>query len=367
MNTKGTASQLLKHIAYILLALLLFLFSIDLLTSGLSASGRDFVQSVLDITTNPFISLFIGLLVTAIIQSSSTTTSMIVAMVASGSLDMQRAIPIVMGANIGTTLTSTLVSLSFITKKEEFKLGFSSATVHDIFNILTTLVLFPLQYEYDFLGKLALKITNFFPIKEVTQSIALHSLAQTKNMVMTDLLVEWIKYPWIIIILAVFLLYYSIKVLTSLIYNNFFAPVRNRLETLVFNRPLKSFGWGLLLTASWQSSSIATSIVVPLVATAKVSLKQVYPYIIGANIGTTITALLAAIFNAPAALNIAIVHLLFNVIGGVLFLLIPGLRSIPIILSEILGTGCYRKWYLSIVYILLTFFLLPFTFIYLTK
>ncbi len=367
MNTNGTASQLIKHIAYIFLALFLFLFSIDLLISGLSASGRMLAQSILDITTNPFVSLFIGLLVTAIIQSSSTTTSMIVAMVASGSLDMQRAIPIVLGANIGTTLTSTLVSLSFITKKKEFPRAFSSATVHDIFNILTTLVLFPLQYNYDLLGKLASRITNLFPIQKTVIDGALHSIAQSNNMVITDLLVQWIDQPWIIIIGAIILLIYSIKLLTSLIYNNFFVPVRSRLDSLVFNRPIKAFGWGLFLTASWQYSSIATSLIVPLVATSKVSLKQAYPFIVGANIGTTITALLAAVFNAPAALSIAIVHLLFNIIGGLIFLLVPGLKRIPILLSEILGQGCYRRWYLSIVYILIIFFLLPFVFIYLTK
>jgi len=367
LNIKGTAPQLVKHIAYIFLALFLFLFSIDLLISGLSTSSRNLAQSILDITTNPFVSLFIGLLVTAIIQSSSTTTSMIVAMVASGSLDMQRAIPIILGANIGTTLTSTLVSLSFITKKQEFMKAFSGATIHDIFNILTTLILFPLQYKYDFLGKLALRITNLFPIQEAAKEGTLHSIAQTNNMIITDLLVDWIGHPWIIIVGAVILLIYSIKLLTSLIYNNFFMPVRSKLDSLVFNKPLKSFGWGLLLTASWQSSSIATSLIVPLVATSKVSLKQVYPFIVGANIGTTITALLAAIFNAPAALSIAIVHLLFNVIGGILFLLVPGLKRVPILLSESLGEGCYRKWYLSIIYIILTFFLLPFAFIYLTK
>ncbi len=367
MNIKGTAPQLVKHIAYIFLALFLFLFSIDLLTSGLSTSGRNFVQSILDITTNPFVSLFIGLLVTAIIQSSSTTTSMIVAMVASGSLDMQRAIPMVMGANIGTTLTSTLVSLSFITKKQEFMKAFAGATIHDIFNILTTLILFPLQYKFDLLGKLALRITNLFPIEETVHVGTLHSIAQTTNMVITDLLVDWLNNPWIIIIGSVILLIYSIKLLTSLIYNNFFVPVRRRLDSLVFNKPIKSFGWGLFLTASWQSSSISTSIIVPLVATSKVNLKQVYPFIVGANIGTTITALLAAIFNAPAALSIAIVHLLFNVIGGIVFLLVPGLKHIPIMLAEILGMGCYRRWYISIVYIILIFFLLPFAFIYFTK
>ena len=85
---------------------------------------------------------------------------MIVAMVASGSLDIYSAIPMVMGANIGTTLTSNIVSLSFITSREEFRRAICAATVHDHFNILTTFILLPLQYYYNFLGHISLLVTK---------------------------------------------------------------------------------------------------------------------------------------------------------------------------------------------------------------
>ncbi|MFN7259310.1 MAG: Na/Pi symporter, partial [Cyclobacteriaceae bacterium] len=111
----------LRNTAYILAALLVFLFSLDLMIASLQQLGKVATETILLATSNPFTGLFIGLLVTAIIQSSSATTSMVVALVASGSISLQAAIPIIMGANIGTTITSTIVSLGFITKKKEFR------------------------------------------------------------------------------------------------------------------------------------------------------------------------------------------------------------------------------------------------------
>src|SRR5687768_13192009 len=108
-------------VIFIIGSLLLFLFSLDLMISSLRHLGNDTVRSVIEATENPFAGLFVGLLVTALIQSSSTTTALTVAMVASGAITFQSAIPVIMGANIGTTITSTIVSLGFINKKKEFK------------------------------------------------------------------------------------------------------------------------------------------------------------------------------------------------------------------------------------------------------
>ena len=131
-----------------LLAVGLFLLAIELVSGAVLILGKDSVESILLVTSNPFIGLFIGLLATALIQSSSTVTAMTVAIVASGSLSLANAIPIVMGANIGTTLTSTLVSLSFITNRNEFRKAISAGTIHDFFNIFTALIVFPLEYYY---------------------------------------------------------------------------------------------------------------------------------------------------------------------------------------------------------------------------
>ena len=126
------------------------------------ALGKDAAESILVATSNPFIGLFIGLLITALIQSSSTSTAMIVAAVASGSLTLADSVPMIMGANIGTTLTSTIVALGYITNKNEFRRALATGTVHDFFNILTTLILFPLEYYYGIISFLSQYITGFF-------------------------------------------------------------------------------------------------------------------------------------------------------------------------------------------------------------
>src|SRR5579862_5786418 len=145
----------LRGAIYFLIGLLVFLFSLDLMISSLQQLGAEVNDTILLATANPFTGLFIGLLVTAIIQSSSATTSMTVALVASGSLTLQSAVPIIMGANIGTTITSTIVSLSFINQKKEFRRAVAAGTYHGFFKILTALILFPLEYNFHFLSGLA--------------------------------------------------------------------------------------------------------------------------------------------------------------------------------------------------------------------
>ena len=345
----------------------MFLISIDLLVTSLGYLGAAPVAAILEVTANPFISLFIGLLVTALIQSSSTTTSMIVALVASGSIDLQRAIPIIMGANIGTTLTNNIVSLSFITRKKEFLGAFSTATLHDHFNILVTLILFPLQYKYNLLGRVSNMITDLAIFQGDSHFDQYHSVLHSSNMIIGEWILSVIENPKVGLAIALILLFGSIKLLTKVIYRTIIGTTRLKFEKLVFKNRRKSFLWGLIFTASVQSSSVATSLVVPLVATGAAKIRSVYPFIIGANIGTTITALLASLFKTPEAVSIAVAHLLFNLVGGVIFLFVPVLNKLPILMSEALGDICLKYRIISIIYIIITFFLLPFAFIYMFK
>src|SRR5688572_18223806 len=130
--------------------------------SSLQHVGKNVAETILAATANPFTALFIGLLITAMLQSSSTTTSLVVAMVASGAITLQSAIPIIMGANVGTTITSTIVSLGFINKRKEFRRAVAAGTYHDFFNILTVIILFPLEYHYGFLSNLAQWVAGYF-------------------------------------------------------------------------------------------------------------------------------------------------------------------------------------------------------------
>ena len=133
-----------------------------MLTVSMSQLNSSVARDILQATKNPFVGLFIGILLTALIQSSSTVTSSAVAIVAAGNLTLEQAVPLVMGANIGTTLTSTLVSFSYIMRKKEFKRALSAGIVHDIFNILTVIILLPLELYFKFLSGLAQKTAQFF-------------------------------------------------------------------------------------------------------------------------------------------------------------------------------------------------------------
>ena len=138
--------------------LYLFFLSLQMMGDGMKMFGKGFSKTLIETTSNPFIGLFIGILATSLMQSSSSTTSLVVAMMAGGAFgtdptqSITLAIPIIMGANIGTSITNTIASLPQIKRDNEFKRAFAAATVHDFFNILSVIVIFPLQLATNFLG-----------------------------------------------------------------------------------------------------------------------------------------------------------------------------------------------------------------------
>lgn len=347
-------------------AVFLFLFALNLMGQAFILWGDATARSILSVTYNPFISLFIGLLITAIIQSSSTSTSMIVAAVAAGSIDLDNAVPMVMGANIGTTLTSTLVSLGYITKRKEFRKAIAAATAHDFFNILTTVILLPLELYYGLLSRLSSWITSFIiPFSPSPEADFRYGF--WNDISLTRWIISTVDNHFIILLLAFLLLFFSIKLLSGLFYQLLIGGMRDNFQRVVFSTPLKSFAWGTGLTALVQSSSVTTPLVVPLVATGKLSLKKAFPYILGANIGTTLTALLAALSHSNAAISIAVAHILFNLLGVLIFFPLRLMRRIPTRFAKKLGRLTSKNRLFGFLYILITFFLLPFTLIYLNR
>ena len=129
----------------VVLSLYLFLVGIKGLSSGIKNLGGDFAKEIMTTTSDPILALFIGILATTLFQSSSTTTSIIVGMVSGGAVSLAGAIPMIMGANIGTTVTNTIVSIGHINRNNEFKRAFSASTIHDFFNILAVIILLPIE------------------------------------------------------------------------------------------------------------------------------------------------------------------------------------------------------------------------------
>lgn len=355
-----------KNTAYILAALIIFLFTLDLMIASLQHLGKDAAEVIILATSNPFTGLFIGLLVTALIQSSSATTSMVVALVASGSISMEGAIPIIMGANVGTTITSTIVSLGFITKKKEFRRAVSIGTYHDFFNILTVVILFPLEYYFGFLSGLAHAIATDLFDQPVAWKGSFTLLGPGFHPII-EFIVTLIDNGFILAILSIALLFGSILFFRKVLSQTLGFGSQERFRQFFFKNELKSFAWGLLTTAAIRSSTVTTSLVVPLVAKKIVKLKAAMPFVLGANIGTTITAFIAAMFNSNAAISIAIAHFLFNAIGVCLFFPLPFLKEIPMKLADGLGRLTLKYRLAGFLYVLLTFFFIPFSLIYFNK
>lgn len=342
-----------------------FFVSIQLLGVSFRYLGQDIIATINLATANPYIGLFIGLLTTAILQSSSTTTSMAVAAVASGSITLPNAIPIVMGANIGTTLTSTIVSMSYITKAAEFKKALSAGVSHDIFNILVVFILFPLEIKYSLLTNLSQQLTDLISVNKGDGGLgsSFFDFSLVGNLL--EKLVNLIG-PFISVILSIVLLFATVKAISSILYKRMVGETQDQFKMVVFNNTFRSFGWGMLLTSIVQSSSLTTSLIVPLVATSKVKLKRAFQFILGANLGTTITAMLAAIFKSESAISLAFAHFLFNAIGVIIFLAIPYISDVPTFLAKKLGSLTLRYRVAGFAYIIIIFFLLPFTLIYLS-
>lgn len=371
MSAGRVGYRVIKILAVIVL-LYAFLVSIKMMGASFKMFGKGFAENLITSTSNPFVGLFIGILATSLVQSSSTVTSLVVGFVGGGLLPVGCAIPIIMGANVGTSITNTVVSMAFVTRKEDFKRAFAGATVHDFFNLSSVALLFPLELKFHPIEKISLVLTQVFkdaggarftsPLKVII-SPAVHGIE--------GLLTNTFGLPEKAC--AVVLLLVSVTVLVaSLIYlvKTMRSLVLSQAETVVerylFRNDLFALMLGLVLTVMVQSSSVTTSLVVPLVGAGILTLTRCYPFTLGANLGTTCTALLASLATVKAAgvgveantagVTAALAHLCFNIMGIAVFY---PLRVIPITLATRLAevTAASRKW--AIVFVIGVFFLLP--------
>ncbi len=370
---KARLNTLLKALLVVFF-LYLFLVSIGLMGVAFKGFGSDFAENLIRTTANPFVGLFIGILATSIVQSSSTTTSIVVGMVGSGVITVGNAIPIVMGANIGTTVTNTLVSLGHFTRREEFSRAVGGATVHDFFNLICVAILFPLELATGLLRRTATWMAGLFvhfggiqfvcPIKIVTKP--------TINLI-RDLCVKSfnlsLNLTYIITLaISVVILFCSLFFIVKLMKSLVIQRVESALDEMISRNAVLGILGGMIFTAIVQSSSITTSLLVPLIAAGILTVRGAFPIILGANIGTTTTAILASFaLCEPSAIIIAFVHFLFNAIGVLLIYPIKIFRAIPMGLATALGNLSFRKRRYVFVYVISLFFVIPVIMILISK
>tara|TARA_B100000519_G_C14257080_1_gene445582 strand:+ start:125 stop:1687 length:1563 start_codon:yes stop_codon:yes gene_type:complete len=310
-------------------------------------------------TSSAFIALFIGVFATVLFQSSSTTTSLIVGMVSTGVVGLSSGIAMIMGANIGTTVTNTIVSVGHIRRGGEFKRAFAASTVHDFFNIMVVIILFPIEVLFHPIEKMARFFGEIFftELSEKPFESPIKAAVKWGNDYFKELS---FGNDWALLITSIMLtflmLYCIVKILRSLVLKN----VEAFFDKHIFKTPIRAIIFGVLLTIAVQSSSITTSTIVPLAAAGVLSLRQVFPYTLGANIGTTATAIMAALTLNSYALVAAFSHLLFNIIGILVVYPFERLRNIPLFLAEKMSDLAAENKMVPIIYLLIVFFLIPF-------
>lgn len=245
----------------------LFLYGMKMMGDGLENAAGDKLKGIFDrITSNPIKGVLTGTIVTAIIQSSSATTVMIVGFVNAGLMNLYQATSVIMGANIGTTITAQLITFKF-----------------DAFAPIFLAI-----------GAAMILFCNKRKVKEIGQ-----------------------------IILGFGVLFLGLKLMSGAM-----SPLK---ESVFFtNLILKLEGHtilglliGMMMTAVLQSSSASTGILVALASTGSLPLTVAIPILLGNNIGTCVTALISSIGTSITAKKAAVIHLLFNLIGAIIFLVIP--------------------------------------------
>jgi sodium-dependent phosphate cotransporter len=348
--------------------LYLLLVAVRLLSTGFQLAFGEQAEALFTFATNPFLGLMIGILATAIIQSSSTVSSIVVSLVAGG-LPVATAVPIIMGANVGTTITNTIVSLGHLKASEEFKRAFAAATIHDCFNLCCLLLLFPLEMIFHGLEKGAKFLTQILLTPHQSWNVLSFDLLDFLiNPVLNGFTKISEPFPsplqgLTLACLGLLLILGTIFNLSKLLKALLVGKAREILHNAIGRGALVSILAGTVMTCIIQSSSTTTSLMIPLAGNGVFSLEQIYPFTLGANIGTCFTAILAATaLTGDAAfpgLEIALVHLLYNFCGILIIYSLPIFRNIPLQGARFLAEIATRYQLAALGYIITIFLVLP--------
>ena len=349
----------------VLTLLYFFLVGVKLLENGIEGLGSSFTDTLFRGVSNPLAGLFVGILATVLVQSSSVTTSTIVGLVGTGVLSVQHAVPMVMGANIGTTVTNTIVSLAHMRRSEEFKRAFTAATMHDFFNLISVAVLLPIEILTHAISGLARFITETIaggvgggsfdsPIKGAVKWGA----------GLIDDLFGWISseklLATVLLIAGVALIFLTLAFITKNMRVMVAARVERSLNAALSRSGTVGMIVGMLVTVAVQSSSITTSILIPLVASGVLLVRNAYPITLGANVGTTVTALLAALGTGQIdGLTIAVTHTVFNLLGILIIYPWRKTRYLPVTIADRLADVAMHRKSVALGYTLTVFVAIP--------
>lgn len=405
----------------LLTALYFFLLGLDMLGSGAKVLTGCASGNILAEDLNPIAGLMVGILVTVLLQSSSTTTSIIVSLVSASAINTKNGIYMIMGANIGTSVTNTIVSMGFLGNGDELERAFAGATVHDCFNFLTVAILLPVEAATGLLyhltkammpndvdkgkkwegplKKIVSPLTKLIiiPNKKVATQLATKEKESCDDYYPATCKGGIIDYAsckgglitcdkktgkcpaffqngatqkddeisgFVVLFIGIVILITCLITLVTLLQKLLLGT-----STRILYKATNVNGYvgiivGMGITILVQSSSITTSVLTPLVAINVLHLEQMLPLTLGANIGTTFTGLMAALVSGKTdSLQVALAHLFFNIIGIIIWYPIPKMRQIPLSMAMKLGKAT-RIWRgFPILYLFVAFFIIPVVFL----
>lgn len=409
--------QIMLGVTILFMFLYFFLLGLELLSASSKVIGGCTAGSLFGDNTNPIAALMIGILATVLLQSSSTTTSIVVSLVGSGSIPTRQAIYMIMGSNIGTSVTNTIVAMGQMGDADQLELAFQGATVHDMFNFMTVGVLLPIEAATGYLFYLTRAMVSGLSVRQGTEWVGpikvLVGPLGAKIIIANKKVVDDVAngatcdefYPircedpdnptydtctygliacqkstnecpaffqagasqredevsgGVSFFLALVILITCLIGLVTILQKMLLG-----MSTRIIYKATNINGYlamliGTGLTVLVQSSSITTSTLTPLVGLGVLPLEQMYPLTLGANLGTTVTALLAALVSDKIdALQVALAHLWFNISGIAIFYPIPFMRQLPLTAARKLGAATKVWRGFPVVYILVAFFIVP--------
>jgi|ETNmetMinimDraft_25_1059894.scaffolds.fasta_scaffold36617_2 sodium-dependent phosphate cotransporter len=356
-------------------SLYFFLCAINVMGAGLKAIGKEtsWLADAIAQGDNPLVALMASVLVTSVVQSSSFTTSLIITLVAAGELSAGTAVFAVMGANIGTSITSLIVSLGTMRIKRQFRRAYATALMHAIPNVLTVLLLFPLEWATSttsadgfrggILTRTARWITTMLdlgagekfynPIKAITQPVVT-GIKDAANWLSGE---NATAAGTIVAVVGLVILFLALIGLVKNLKDALLQRLEGLFTVLIFRNDFLAWLSGIGSTVAVQSSSVTTSLMVPIAGAGAVKLRRVFPFMLGCNIGTTVTGVIAATANPTAgAVIVAISHVLFNFTDNAIWY---PLRIVPIRLAKWYSSLAARRRRYAFIFLATVFLVVP--------
>lgn len=418
-------ARIFGGLCVVLFFLYWFIFGLDLLGTGAKVLTGCLAGGLFKDDMNPIAGLMVGILCTVLLQSSSTTTSIIVSLVGADAIAVKAAIYMIMGANIGTSVTNTIVAMGQMGDGDQLERAFAGATVHDMFNYLSVILLLPLELITGYLYRITSAMVKNYtpqegeiwggPLDVIIDPLSHLVIKENKN-VIKDIakgtspdcsvyypvecngtatyqhcnkegrigLISCIKDTGacpaffqegasqnddqvsggVVLFLGLVILCISLVCLVMVLQKMLMGASRRVIYKATNVNGYLAMVVGLVITVFVQSSSVTTSVLTPFCGLGLIRLEQMYPLTLGANIGTTVTALLAAIVSASQdALQVALAHLMFNITGIIIWYPLPVMRKVPIMLATQLGK--FTRWWrgFPLLYLAIMFFLIPVVFL----